>query len=147
MTDQQPERILDEPTSDIEFERDALTTADMAAVGTVPARKNVRSDIRSAQIKDARSDDAVGPLFDAAEAEGFQSRWFAIQTRFVDEPRQSVEEADQLVATVMKRLAEVFSGERQNLEREWGDGDDVSTEDLRVAFTRYRSFFDRLLSV
>ena len=78
---------------------------------------------------------------------GLRARWMHIQTEFVDEPRKSVEEADELVALTMKRLAETFARERDKLEREWGRGDDISTEDLRIALQRYRSFFDRLLSV
>ena len=46
----------------------------------------------------------------------------------------------------MQRLASSFSEERKHLESQWDSGDDVSTEDLRVALTRYRSFFERLLS-
>jgi hypothetical protein len=58
-----------------------------------------------------------------------------------------VEQADALVAEVIKRLADSFAAERSKLEGQWGRGDDVSTEDLRIALRRYRSFFDRLLSV
>jgi hypothetical protein len=76
----------------------------------------------------------------------FIERWQAIQASFVDEPRQSVEQADALVADLMQRLAAGFSSERERLEGQWDRGDDVSTEDLRVALTRYRSFFDRLLA-
>jgi hypothetical protein len=47
----------------------------------------------------------------------------------------------------MQQLAEAFSRERTKLEQQWGRGDSVSTEDLRVAFQRYRSFFRRLLSL
>jgi hypothetical protein len=81
------------------------------------------------------------------EGEDFRSRWHDIQSRFVDEPRHAVEEADQLVAAVTSRIAEVFANERETLEREWSRGQDVSTEDLRQALRRYRSFFDRLLSM
>src|SRR5919206_1354394 len=81
-----------------------------------------------------------------ADADGFQSRWEDIQVRFVDEPRRAVEDADALVATVMQRLAEGFAQERERLEAQWGRGEDISTEDLRVALQRYRSFFRRLLS-
>jgi hypothetical protein len=87
-----------------------------------------------------------GPLLPANEAEGFTTRWREIQIAFVDEPRDSVAKADALVADLMQRLATSFSDERQRLEGQWDRGDDVSTEDLRVALTRYRSFFDRLLS-
>ena len=75
----------------------------------------------------------------------FQRRWETIQTGFVDEPRQTVEQADELVAHVMKRLAEGFATERERLEGQWGRGEDVSTEDLRIALQRYRAFFQRLL--
>ena len=63
-----------------------------------------------------------------------------------EEPRQAVEEADALVADLMTRLAQSFSEERKGLEGQWDRGDDVSTEDLRIALQRYRSFFDRLLA-
>jgi hypothetical protein len=87
------------------------------------------------------------PLFPPGEADGFRSRWTEVQTGFVDEPRSAVEQADGLVAEMMKRLAQVFADERAKLEEQWSRGDDISTEDLRVALRRYRSFFDRLLSV
>jgi hypothetical protein len=77
----------------------------------------------------------------------FRSQWSKVQTGFVDEPRQTVAEADQLVASVMKRLAEGFANERSGLEKQWDRGDNVSTEELRVALQRYRSFFDRLLKL
>ncbi|PYK71404.1 MAG: hypothetical protein DME42_10845 [Verrucomicrobia bacterium] len=86
-------------------------------------------------------------MFPEKEANDFRTRWTDIQTGFVDEPRRSVEQADALVAEVIKRLANSFAEERSKLEGQWGRGDDVSTEDLRVALRRYRSFFDRLLNV
>jgi hypothetical protein len=93
------------------------------------------------------SDDRPMPMFDGAEAAGYRTQWDAIQTGFVDEPRRAVQEADALVALVTKRLSEVFTNERTSLERQWGEGDEISTEDLRVALRRYRSFFERLLSL
>jgi hypothetical protein len=77
----------------------------------------------------------------------FRESWTDIQAGFVDEPRRAVQEADQLVATAIKNIAEEFARERQNLESQWDREGDVSTEDLRVALTRYRSFFHRLLSM
>ena len=65
----------------------------------------------------------------------------------MDEPRRAVEQADELVAEVIKRLADSFARERSRLEGQWGRGDNVSTEDLRVALQRYRAFFDRLLNI
>jgi hypothetical protein len=88
-----------------------------------------------------------GPLFSSSEANDLRGRWDAIQVGFVDEPRRAVEQADNLVAGTMKRLAEVFAEERGKLEGQWDKGENVSTEDLRLALRRYRSFFSRLLSV
>lgn len=87
------------------------------------------------------------PLFPSSELQTLRTRWKEVQTAFVDEPRKAVEQADGLVASAMKRLAEVFAEERSRLEQQWDRGDSVSTEDLRVALQRYRAFFDRLLSV
>ena len=100
-----------------------------------------QSAARSQPVEDS------APLFEQDSLENFRSSWGAIQTGFVDNPGGAVKQADELVAAVMKRLAEVFADERANLEQAWGKGDDVSTENLRVALRRYRSFFDRLLSV
>jgi hypothetical protein len=91
------------------------------------------------------------PLFAGDVERDFRTRWRDIQSGFVDEPRPAVERADQLVAELMQRLAQSFSEQRKNLEHQWEASDKtsekVSTEELRVALTRYRSFFERLLSV
>lgn len=104
--------------------------------------------VREADDVEARTDETGErrPLFAGEDAERFRSRWQEIQTGFVDEPQRSVEEADTLVAELMQRLASTFSEERSKLESQWAGGGDASTEDLRVALQRYRSFFDRLLA-
>jgi hypothetical protein len=86
------------------------------------------------------------PLFAGADVAQYRSRWSDIQAAFVDEPRRAVEQADELVAELMQRLAQTFADERAALERQWDRDEEVSTEDLRVGLQRYRSFFDRLLS-
>jgi hypothetical protein len=87
------------------------------------------------------------PLFLEDVASDFRTRWDRIQTGFVDEPRQAVQQADELVAQAIKCLAEKFAEERNRLEQQWDRGDEVNTEDLRVALQTYRSFFHRLLSM
>jgi len=114
-----------------------LSTAELA--------NNLNSDPRPAPGRPTNEPNV--PLFAQNDAQDFRTRWEKIQAGFVDEPREAVVQADELVAGVIKRLAEVFATERHNLETEWDKKDDVSTEDLRVALRRYRSFFDRLLSV
>ena len=86
-------------------------------------------------------------LFPDEELVGYRTQWDSIQTGFVDQPRAAVEQADALVSQVVTRLTEVFRTERSTLEGQWTKGDNVSTEDLRIALTRYRSFFHRLLSM
>ncbi|MBT2386349.1 hypothetical protein J7E86_22750 [Streptomyces sp. ISL-11] len=80
------------------------------------------------------------------EQEEFRARWQKIQSDFVDDPRDAVNAADQLVAETMQALATTFSEHKRGLEDQWQQGEEVATEDLRVALQRYRSFFNRLLS-
>lgn len=108
----------------------------------MPARSR---DLTSDQRRAIEADSTT--LFPGSELEDLRSRWKEVQTAFVDEPRSAVEQADGLVASAMKRLAEVFADERSNLEKQWDKGGDVSTEDLRLALQRYRTFFERLLAV
>jgi hypothetical protein len=88
-----------------------------------------------------------GPLLPAEYVGELRSRWDRIQAGFVDEPKTSVQQADELVAQAIKRLAESFADARNGLEKQWAGGDEASTEDLRVAFRKYRTFFERLLTV
>jgi hypothetical protein len=117
-----------------------LSTADFAAT----ASDKTPVDRRAADRSDTERREA---LFPGTESQGFQTRWSDIQASFVDEPRRSVEQADALVAEVMQRLAQVFSEERSRLEHQWDSGEQTDTEALRQALRRYRSFFDRLLSL
>ena len=128
---------------DVRTERDGvLHTEDLAAS---EAPRSVERPAAGYEEPPAGGSHAA--LFAPEETESFRSEWSQIQIGFVDEPRQAVERADALVARLMKRLAEVFANERSELERQWDRGDRISTEDLRVALTKYRSFFDRLLSI
>jgi hypothetical protein len=89
----------------------------------------------------------LSPLFSGDAEREFRTRWAEIQTGFVDEPRYAVEEADELVAELMQKLAQSFSDQRSALEKQWEESDKVSTEELRLALRRYRSFFERLLAI
>jgi hypothetical protein len=84
-------------------------------------------------------------LLPSSDVGNLHARWTDIQAGFVDEPRESVEKVDALVAEVMKRVAQKFASERSTLEGQWSRGESVSTEDLRVALQHYRAFFERLL--
>ena len=132
MANETKERIAIEE----EREENRLSTADVAdALGRPHTRIEQKADAEETH------------LLILERGQEYRSRWDTIQTSFVDEPRQAVERADSLVAEVMQELAKTFADERQKLEAQWGRGDNVSTEDLRVALQRYRSFFSRLLSI
>ena len=126
-----------------------LSTSDIAAASDERRIETLeRERAEQAEAGGRRPiDEGPTPLFANDELNGYRTRWSAIQTGFVDEPRRAVEEADSLVAELMKRLAEGFAEERRQLEANWERADQVSTEDLRIAMRRYRSFFERLLSV
>ena len=133
----------DEP----QFDNEEITTADLAQ-GKRPANTHeMRPQPVTMSGSQTEQNDGSTQLFPSNELQDLRTRWKDIQTGFVDEPRKAVEQADGLVASAMKRLAEVFAQERSGLEQQWDRGDNVSTEDLRLALQRYRSFFDRLLSV
>jgi hypothetical protein len=91
------------------------------------------------------SDTRLEPLFDKGREDDLRERWHALQARFVDEPQETVKDADSLVAELLRDLAQSFDEARSRLEGQWSSGGDVSTEDLRVTLQRYRSFFERLL--
>ena len=126
-----------------------LTTADLAGQVDTQRQPDGPKLVKGQQLEtlDKTAAARPTPLFAESEMGAFRSRWSTIQTGFVDEPRRTVEDADKLVASVMQRLAEGFATERSGLEQQWDQGDNVSTEDLRVALQRYRSFFDRLLNL
>jgi hypothetical protein len=126
-----------------------ISTAELASYG-IPARQPEKPKLVKSPESNPPESAVVSkpmPLFSESEMGDFRSQWSRVQTGFVGEPRRTVEEADKLVAAVMQRLAEGFANERSGLEQQWDRGDSVSTEDLRVALQRYRSFFDRLLKL
>ena len=133
----------DEP----QFDNEEITTADLAQGKRPVNTHEMRPQPVTMSGSQTEQNDGSTQLFPSNELQDLRTRWKDIQTGFVDEPRKAVEQADGLVASAMKRLAEVFAQERSGLEQQWDRGDNVSTEDLRVALQRYRSFFDRLLSV
>jgi hypothetical protein len=136
--------------AELKRKEEELTTADLASYG-IPAKQPEGPKLVKGQepetLDKANAVSKPMPLFSESEMGDFRSRWSKVQTGFVDEPRRTVEEADKLVAAVMQKLAEGFANERSGLEKQWDSGDNVSTEDLRVALQRYRSFFDRLLKL
>ena len=124
------------------------TSVPVQPVSPSSNRDSAESTGTAVAVAMARTDEPLmSPLFSGAEAGDLRSRWENIQVGFIDEPRRSVEEANRLVEETIQRLTDGFANERRKLEQQWAVGDQVSTEDLRLALRRYRSFFERLLCV
>ena len=140
-----------------EMEAPAMAATDVRPAPVPPARPQVGHPMvqpqaappveRHGEAAARPLDGARAALFPEGEAQDFRTRWSGIQAGFIDDPRQAVEAAHQLVSEATQRLAQGFAEQRDQLQQQWGQGDNVSTEDLRIALQRYRSFFDRLLSV
>lgn len=126
---------MDERTTEAERTTATTTTENMP-------NANDREDV----LELPESGTEAGPLFAEEESARYRSRWDEIQARFVDDPRGAVGEADELVSTVIGELESSFHARRDSLEAGWQQGDETSTESLRLALQAYRSFFGRLLS-
>ena len=139
--------VRDEERRDIEHDEVREEPRDEVRDDPREVRDEPRDEVREERPSStADLHDDTPELLSSDDNAEFKRRWESIQTGFVDEPRQTVEQADELVAHVMKRLAEGFATEREQLEQQWGRGEDVSTEDLRITLQRYRGFFERLLA-
>jgi len=116
---------------------------------TESSRSRWERPVDQKEVPVARTQDGKDGMvgFSPEERDRMRSRWTQIQTEFVDDPRLSVQEADQLVAGAIQRLSESFARTRSSLESQWARGEDVHTEELRTALQHYRSFFDRLLGI
>ena len=132
-----------------------LSTADLVAAAKAPSAPPEARPETDARPVPAGADgrtagdgaEPLAALFAPEAAEQFRSQWDRVQIGFVDDPRQAVRQADELVAQVMANLAETFARERSQLEGYASGNEAASTENLRVALRRYRSFFQRLLSL
>ena len=101
-----------------------------------------------------------------AERERFLTEWQTVQSRFVDHPRGSVIEADELVASLMQargypvadfeqRAADISVNHPRVVENyrsahaiaQRPTSTEITTEDMRTAMLQYRALFDELLQV
>ena len=131
--------------------KDQQTTADLAynkreAAGDSPTTESRVDGERANAGRDATVVSSESALLPEGDRSKYQEQWGSIQTKFIDEPKECVEEADALVGNVIQQLATKFAEQRTSLEQQWGSGGEASTEDLRQALQHYRSFFQRLLA-
>jgi hypothetical protein len=146
-TQEQPARPASPATAqDAEGAEPRTRTADTADTAGDKGKPEAASGERGTAPDQSSREHEAEPLLESKRAEDLRSRWQEIQGGFVDDPQASVRAADGLVAEVMQLLATTFADHKQGLEGQWHRGEEVPTEDLRVALRQYRSFFVRLLS-
>ena len=132
----------------LEEEKEKQMNMDVVDTTEGQAENEQKTEERTEENRTSAKEEEFAPLFENNEAEQFRSDWLNIQSRFVDDPRAAVKEADELVAAVIKSITRSFADRRISLENQWNsEENNISTEDLRVAIKRYRSFFNRLLSL
>ena len=103
---------------------------------------------------------------DSAKRELFAGQWQVLQSRFVDDPKAAVTEADALVSTFMQargypvadfnQLAADISVDHPRVVANYRSAHEIvlrlekgeaNTEDLRTAMIHYRSLFEELVQV
>jgi hypothetical protein len=132
-------------------DREKETNVDVVGTPEASEERERRVEEQTTETRTARNtaQEELAPLFATDEAERFRTRWLAIQSKFVDDPRESVKQADDLVSDVIQNVTKGFANRRGTLEQQWTGGEQTqtSTEDLRLALKQYRSFFERLLTL
>jgi hypothetical protein len=146
--DERRERQMDmDVTDDTAREHDELEHRARMERAERDERRDGERVVENRPVTSDPAQEELIPLFEEEAARKFRSRWLTIQSKFVDDPRDAVKQADDLVADIIKNVTMSFSDRRVGLEKQWNSGENVSTEDMRVALKRYRSFFERLLSL
>jgi hypothetical protein len=131
----------DEPAADAAVERQGPSTQTQSMTQPLPVPGAASEDSAGG------GSSASGALFADDELAGMRARWDSVQAGFVDDPRECVANADDLVSDLIDRLTGGFADARSRLEEKWARGESASTEDLRLALQNYREFFQRLLAV
>ncbi|MHC9293161.1 hypothetical protein ACRCUN_11880 [Mycobacterium sp. LTG2003] len=149
---QQMPNIDPQQTSPVEPQQTSTAQPEHMSATAQPGHAAEEGDVRDAGTTGTQQADVETPddntlLFADEHRSGLRSRWDEVQAAFVDDPKQCVQKADNLVADVVEQLTASFADTRSRLEAQWARGEDASTEDLRLALKRYRDFFQRLLSV
>jgi hypothetical protein len=146
--DERRERQMDmDVTDDTAREHDELEHRERMERTERDERRDGERVVENRPATNDPAQEELLPLFEEDAARKFRSRWLTIQSKFVDDPRDAVKQADDLVADIIKNVTMSFSDRRVGLEKQWNSGENISTEDMRVALKRYRSFFERLLSL
>ena len=121
------------------------------AAGPEPGQAADRErDAADAQAIELAADQTDGALL--ADAARLHAGWQRVQAGFVDDPREAVADAADLVEHTAQAFVGVLQQRQRRLRGIWdGDGRPdgtaeqiTDTEQLRLVMQRYRSLFDQL---
>ncbi|GAA3806076.1 hypothetical protein GCM10022226_27720 [Sphaerisporangium flaviroseum] len=124
-------------TNDNDVHRDESGTAVIAGSATDTAAATSTATATDTGAATGTASDTAGESID------FQQRWREVQAGFVDDPRDAVERADQLVEEAVTAL----TTRRQGLVDRWKNSDQSDTEQLRLALRDYRSLLQDLVGL
>lgn len=139
-------QYIAEPTNTPDVVEGSIVETNMPVVPSerITAKPPKGDDFPRDVPVDANAESPVA-LLTPEDSQHFRTTWNEVQGKFVDEPRSAVQQADALVSEVIQQLTQMFADKHTSLESQWKEGSEVSTEDLRQAFLRYHSFFNRLV--
>jgi len=86
---------------------------------------------------------STAELLPADDKREFLSRWNTIQVRFVEDPAQSVRDADALIEDISAAYVSAIAERRNTLNATWQN--DAGTEEMRRAVLQYRSLLGVIL--
>lgn len=122
-----------------------VDATDGSIIDVAPLYESPMNETNIHEVESNTDIELPAALLNPEESEQFRTHWNEIQGKFVDEPRSAVQQADMLVSEVIEKITQMFAEERSTLEEQWNQGNDVTTENLRMALKHYRSFFNRLI--
>lgn len=108
--------------------------------------RDAQRGVRASQPAEAAPQSFGTSFLAEGKTEDAWQRWRELQSNFVDDPQSAVKQAHGLVGELIDGIVFRFETEREQLEKRWSSGEEVSTEDLRRCLQRYRDFFGRLLA-
>lgn len=129
--------------SHLQYGHDSKTLTGVNSESTIPVDTDVPVDsINAPNDRSLRSHHR--------EEEPLSLQWLELQASFVDEPRASVEHAQEFVDGLYQEFINAYQNETRRLQSVWNDpkGDNSpTTETLRRCLQRYRDLFQRLSSL
>ncbi|MEU4323684.1 hypothetical protein [Nonomuraea dietziae] len=120
----------------------ATNTGTATATGTAAGDVPVESAPAGAPAVPAQR----AALFDQ-DVDQAHTRWHDLQATFVDDPRQAMEQADQLVDEVVNALTSSLTTRTSELGDRWKNTDQGDTEQLRLALRDYGAMLEQLLAL